>query len=236
MLWIYLLVMIGPLLLGLWAQARIKSSYARAAAIPASSGFTGAQTAAMILKAHNITDVRIEGVRGHLTDHYDPKGKVLRLSEPVFAGRSVAALGIAAHEAGHAIQDATRYGPLVIRNSIVPLASAGGNMSMFVLMGGMLAMAIAPRLGLVLLGAGILLFSAVVVFQLVNLPVEFDASRRARELLTSTGIVAQGVESREMSSVLSAAALTYVAATVSSIATLLWYVLHFVLAAQSNRE
>ncbi len=236
MLWIYLSVMIVPLLLGLWAQARIKSAYGRAAAIPASSGFTGAQTAQMILKAHNIGDVTVEPVRGHLTDHYDPRAKVLRLSEPVYAGRSVAALGIAAHEAGHAIQDAVHYGPLKLRNGIVPLAAAGGKFSIVIVIAGVMAMAIAPKLGLVLLGAGILLFSAVVVFQLVNLPVEFDASRRARELLTTTGMVAPGPEAKAMSGVLSAAALTYVAATVTSIATLLWYVLQFVLAAQTHRE
>jgi len=236
MLLIYLVLMGVPLLLGLWAQARIKSAYSRAAAVPASSGFTGAQTAGMILKAHNITNVAIEPVRGHLTDHYDPRAKVLRLSEPVFAGRSVAALGIAAHEAGHALQDATHYGPLKLRNGIVPLAAVGGGASQFLLIGGLVAMAIAPKLGLWLLGAGVVLFSAVVLFQLINLPVEFDASRRARELLTTTGIVAPGVEAKAMSSVLSAAALTYVAATVTSIATLLWYVLQFVLASQTDRR
>src|SRR5688572_3738794 len=115
MLWMLVLA-IGPVLLGLWAQARIKSAYARAAAVPASSGFTGAQTAQMILKAHKIDNVTVEPVRGHLSDHYDPRAKVLRLSEPVYAGRSVAALGIAAHEAGHALQDATHYGPLKLRN------------------------------------------------------------------------------------------------------------------------
>lgn len=235
LMWMLLLA-IGPLLLGLWAQWRIKSAYARAAAVPASSGFTGAQTAEMILRAHQIGDVRIEPVRGHLTDHYDPRAKVLRLSEPVFAGRSVAALGIAAHEAGHALQDATHYGPLKLRNGIVPLASVGANTGAMLALFGVIAMGIAPALSLWLLGAGIVLFSVVVVFQLVNLPVEFDASRRAKELLTSTGIVAQGGEAREMSSVLSAAALTYVAATVSSIATLLYYILHFVMAAQTSRE
>lgn len=235
MLWILLLA-VAPVLLGLWAQARVKSAYSRAAALPASSGFTGAQTAQMILKAHQITDVTVEPVRGHLTDHYDPRSKVLRLSEPVYAGRSVAALGIAAHEAGHALQDKDRYGPLALRNGIVPLAQAGSSMGLTLAGLGVLAMFIAPKLSIWLLGAGILLFAGVVVFQLINLPVEYNASSRAKQLLTSTGIIQPGEESREMSRVLSAAALTYVAATVSSVATLLYYVLHFLMAAQTNRE
>lgn len=224
---LYLLFFIPPLLLGLWAQWRVKSAYGRGSQIPATSRISGAEAAQMILDSHDIRGVRIEQVGGFLSDHYDPKHKVLRLSPDVYSGRSVAALGIAAHEAGHAIQDATNYGPLVIRNGIVPMAAIGSNLGMILIMVGMFAGAAATSLGRWAMIAGIALFTMVVVFQLINLPVEFDASRRAKDLLKSSNIVAPGGEARAMSRVLNAAALTYVAATVGAIATLLYYVLIF---------
>lgn len=223
---LYLLFFIPPLLLGLWAQMRVKSAYARASRIPATSGLTGADAAKMILEAHNIRGVRVEEGHGFLSDHYDPRHKVLRLSRDVHHGRSVASLGIAAHEAGHAVQDATRYAPLVIRNGIVPFAGIGSNIGIMLIFFGMIAGAGAGMgIGRWLMLAGIGLFSLVVIFQLINLPVEFDASRRAKDMLRSANLVAPGAEARAMKSVLSAAALTYVAATVGAIATLLYYVL-----------
>lgn len=235
-LWLYLILMVPPLLLGLWAQMRVKSSFARGLRVPASSGATGAEAAQMILDAHNLRGVRIESVPGHLSDHYDPRAKVLRLSHDVYGGRSVAALGIAAHEAGHAIQDATNYAPLVMRNSIVGFASAGSNIGIGMIFFGMMMGAAASGLGKWLMLGGIGLFSLVVIFQLINLPVEFDASRRAKDLLYSSNLVGQGDESRAMNSVLSAAALTYVAATVSAVATLLYYLLIFMGSSRQSQE
>jgi Zn-dependent membrane protease YugP len=157
-----------------------------------------------------------------MTDHYDPRHKVLRLSEPVYAGRSLAALGIAAHEAGHAMQDARGYAPLRLRNGLVPLASFGGGLAWIIIFAGFLLSQVSHTLGnhLVLLGIGA--FSLVVVFQLVNLPVEYDASRRARVALIDGGLISQD-EDVYVRKVLDAAALTYVAATLSSVMTLLYF-------------
>lgn len=212
----YLMFALPALLLGMWAQHKVKSSFARAKEIRAGSGLSGAETAQKILDAYNISNVGIEETKGFLSDHYDPKAKMLRLSADVYHGRSLASLGIAAHEVGHAIQDATRYTPLVIRNGIVPLAAIGSNVSLFLIMLGMGMGA----LNLVLLGIGA--FSLIVLFQLVNLPVEFNASSRARSILLEKGMVSSA-EEKEVASVLNAAALTYVAATISSVMTLLYY-------------
>lgn len=226
MFMLVIVLMIGPLLLGLWAQMRVKSTYALASRVPASAGASGAETARMILDSFGLRHVGVEAAQGFLSDHYDPKAKVLRLSPDVYQGRSVAALGIAAHEAGHAIQDATNYGPLVLRNGIVPLAAVGSQAGMFMLMiGAMLGGAAGVTGAYWLMIAGAVLFSAVVIFQIINLPVEFDASKRAKEILQQTGMVAPGPEAAAMNKVLSAAALTYVAATVGAIATLLYYLL-----------
>lgn len=229
---LYFLFMIPPLLLGLWAQFKVKSSFAKASQVRASSGITGAEAAQMILDSHDMRGVRIEPVQGFLSDHYDPKHKVLRLSPDVYSGRSVAALGIAAHEAGHAIQDAENYSPLVIRNAIVPVAGIGSQAGLIMIIIGMFMGAAATAMGKWLMIGGIVLFSAVVLFQLINLPVEFDASRRAKKLLYSSNLVREGGEARAMNSVLSAAAMTYVAATVGAVATLLYYVLIFMSSAR----
>ena len=171
----------------------------------------------------------IEPVAGQLTDHYDPGHKVLRLSEGVYAGRSVAALGIAAHEAGHAIQDASHYPGLIVRNAIVPVAGLGSTVFWILILAGMF-------LGMFrLIIAGIILFSATVVFQLINLPVEFDASRRARQMLLSTGLVAPD-EDEVVGRVLTAAAWTYVAATLTSVMTLLYYLFQFGLLGGRRRD
>ena len=207
---------IGPaLLLGLWAQMKVRSTYAAAHQEPAP--LSGAAAARHILDSAGLNGVEIEEVPGELTDHYDPREKVLRLSSANYRTRSLAAVGIAAHEAGHAIQDAHAYAPLVIRNAAVPVANFGGSGGL--LLAGLGFLMQAP----ILFWIGILLFSGVVFFQLVNLPVEFDASNRAKQQLVMLGIVpAQQMGS--VNSVLNAAAWTYVAGTLQSVLTLLYYV------------
>lgn len=214
----YLLFVAPALLLAAWAQMKVRSTYAAAQQEPAP--LSGAAAARHILNSAGLHNVEIEETPGELTDHYDPTAKVLRLSPHNYRMHSLAAVGIAAHEAGHAIQDAQRYAPLVVRNAAVPVANFGGGISIFLLI-----------LGLVmhlpfLFWAGILLFSGTVFFQLVNLPVEFDASNRAKKELVSLGIV----PSREMShvnGVLNAAAWTYVAGTLQSVLTLVYYLSMF---------
>lgn len=225
-------ILIGPaMLLALWAQFKVKSAFAHASKIAARSGMTGAQAAEALLWANGIRNVGIEQTPGQLSDHYDPKRKVLALSPDVFGGRSLAALGVAAHEAGHAIQDKEKYAPLVMRNGLVPLASVGGNLSMFVLIGGMVLMSTGALMGKWVFLIGIGLFSITVIFQLINLPVEFDASKRAKKLLVASGIVAED-ELPEVRRVLSAAAMTYVAATLAAVLTLVYYIIR----AQSSRQ
>jgi hypothetical protein len=217
------LVFVGPaILLALWAQWRVHSAYSHASQIPAASGYSGAQTAAALLEAGGIGNVQIEPVQGFLSDHYDPSHKVLRLSPDVYEGRSLAALGIAAHETGHAYQDAYRYPLLVARNALVPLASIGGNLSMIIILVGFILASLEPVLGRTVLLVGIAAFSLTVLFQIVNLPVEFDASKRARVALVNAGLISVQ-EDQVVKKVLDAAALTYVAATLSAILTLLYY-------------
>ena len=211
----YLLFLAPGLLLALWAQWRVSSAYHRASQVPASTGYSGAETAGEILRESG-GGVAIEVVPGQLTDHYDPGEKVLRLSPDVYRGRNLAALGIAAHEAGHAIQDAKKYPLLGLRNGLVPLANFGGSVGWLMIAAG-LVMALS---GLVY--AGIAVFSLTVLFQLVNLPVELDASRRAKAELVANGLIAPA-EGREVARVLNAAALTYVAATMTSILTLFYF-------------
>jgi len=214
----YLLFIAPAVLLALWAQFRVQSAYAAAGQVPAP--LSGAAAARHILDSAGLTGVAIDIVPGHLTDHYDPRDRVLRLSEEVFHGRSLAAVGIAAHEAGHALQHAWTYAPLVVRNLAVPIASFGSNASILMLIFG----AILNRPWLFL--AGIIAFSGVVVFQIVNLPVEFNASARAKAQLAQLGIVGPD-EMRYVNAVLNAAALTYVAATLQAILTLLYYLMRF---------
>lgn len=225
---LYFLFLAPGMLLAMWAQWRVKSAFAEGSQVPSSVGITGAETAQAILDAEGIRDVAIEPVQGYLSDHYDPSHKVLRLSPDVYYGHSLASLGVAAHEVGHAIQDARRYAPLVARNAIVPLAGLGSNLSWFVIFGG----AVAGMLHVVLLG--ILLFSLTVIFQVVNLPVEFDASRRARERLQAIGLI-RPAEDATVGHVLNAAAMTYVASTLTSILTLLYFVVRF-LGGGSNQD
>jgi len=220
-----LLFMIPPFLLSLYAQYKVKSAFAEMSKIP--TNLSGAQAARRMLDSSGLHSVGIERVAGHLSDHYDPSGKVLRLSGEVYDGRSMAALGVACHEAGHAFQDAERYAPLVIRNIAVPAANFGSSISGVLLMVGVL-MSLKP-----LLWVGIVLFSLVVFFQLVNLPVEFNASSRAKKQLIALGMVSDN-DSLYISKVLNAAALTYVAATLQSVMTLMYYVMHALSGRQSN--
>jgi len=221
---LYFLILAPGLLLAAWASYRVHSAFAEGQQYRPSSNLSGAEAAAEVLHAAGIADVGIEPVEGQLSDHYDPKAKVLRLSEPVYAGRSLSALGVAAHEAGHAIQDASHYPLLFMRNGLVPLASLGGGLSMIFLMLGMTLLFLHSMFGQVVLLIGIGLFSLTVLFQLVNLPVEFDASRRARTMLVNYNLITEE-EDKVVKRVLRAAAMTYVAATLTAILTLLYYLI-----------
>ena len=208
-------VWIAPaMLLAMWAQWKVQSSFAAAAREPAP--LSGAAAARHILDSAGATEVTIEPVAGHLTDHYDPQAKVLRLSQDVYDSRSLAAVGIAAHEAGHALQDAENYSLMSIRNAAVGVANFGSGLGLIVFMIG-LAIALKPVAWL-----GIALFAGTVFFQLVNLPVEIDASNRAKAQLVHLGIVPVA-DMPAVNSVLNAAAWTYVAGTLQSVFTLLYY-------------
>lgn len=226
----YWLVLGIGALLSFWASSKVKSAFQKWSQVGARSRRTGAQVANAILQAHGILDVKVEPVAGNLTDHYDPRSKTLRLSEPVYHQSSIAALGVAAHEVGHAIQHAQRYGPLQFRSAWVPVAGLGSNLGLILVMIGLpLAYSGSPLLAWI----GVVLFAATTVFTLITLPVEFDASKRALATLERGGILAAD-ELPGAKNVLDAAAMTYVAAAASSLLTLLYFVGQ-VLGA-SNRE
>ena len=208
----YLLLVVPALLIALIAQIQVKSAFSRYARVRCTSGLTGAQAAQRILQANGITDVRIEHISGKLTDHFDPQAKVIRLSDEVYGVASIAAVGVAAHEAGHAVQYATDYAP------IIPATRIGSNLSWPLLIAGLIFN------WSVLVWAGILLFGLVTVFQLVTLPVEFNASRRALAAIESRNLLTDD-ELRGARSVLRAAAMTYVAALLVSFAQLLRLIL-----------
>lgn len=214
----YFIILAPALLLGFWAQWRVKATYAAASKEPAA--ISGAAAARHMLDSAGLQDVSIEPIAGQLTDHYDPRAKVLRLSQGVYGERSLAAVGIAAHEAGHALQDAKGYVPLRIRNVAVPAAQFGSGAGTWILFGGLLL----QMKGLVLFG--IAAFAATVFFQLINLPVEFDASNRAKRQLVQYGIVPQQ-SMGGVNRVLNAAAWTYVAATLQAVLTLVYLVMRF---------
>ncbi len=222
-----LLLFVAPaLLLAIFAQIWMRSAYASAQKIPAP--LSGAAAARHVLDQAGLHSVPVEMTPGHLSDHYDPREKVLRLSPEVYQSQTLSAVGIAAHEAGHALQVAHQYAPLTIRNAAVPIAGFGSGVGELLLVLGL----IMNLSGLLL--AGIVLFSGVVFFQLINLPVEFNASARAKEQLVALNIVPRD-EMPYVNKVLNAAALTYVAATAQSILTLLYYVMHFA-GGQSDRD
>jgi len=220
----FLLWVAPAILLGLWAQFRVRSTYAVAQEQPAP--LSGAAAARHILDSAGLTNVAIEPVEGFLSDHYDPRDKVLRLSADVYQGRNLASVGIAAHEAGHALQDANAYAPLVVRNAAVPVANFGSGAGIWILIIGFI-LNLKP---LILLGIG--LFACMVFFQLVNLPVEFNASNRAKRQLVDLGVVSVD-QMWYVNRVLNAAAWTYVAATLQSILTLLYYIMRY---SGSNRD
>jgi len=220
----YFVYLAPALLLAFWAQMKVKSQYAAASKVPAN--LSGAAAARRILDFAGLQDVAIEPIRGQLTDHYDPRDKVLRLSEGVYGTNSMAAVGIAAHEAGHALQDAKSYTPLVIRNMAVPAASFGSSAGMLLIMAG-IGLSYAQFAGSkYLILAGIVGFGCVAAFQLINLPVEFDASNRAKRLLVEHNMV-PAAQMGAVNGVLNAAAWTYVAATLQSVLILLYYVMRF---------
>jgi hypothetical protein len=212
---LYLLAMGPGLLLSMWASFKVKSTFKRYSQVSARSGLSGAEAARELLRQKGIHDVRVEQVSGFLSDHYDPRARTLRLSPDVYGGRSLAALGVAAHEAGHAIQHATNYGPLNFRTLVVKPAMIGSNLGMYVVFGGMLL----NFSGLI--WVGIVLFSAFVIFTLITLPVEFNASSRAVAVLEQSGMITPA-ESGPTRAVLNAAALTYVAAAISAILQLVY--------------
>jgi len=217
MTWIFLIGV--PLILGLWAQMRVSRAFGHWKQVAATSGVTGAQAAREILSAANIGDVDVVEINDMLGDHYDPTNKRLCLSTDVYNTPSVAALGIAAHECGHAIQHQKAYAPLKWRMAVVPVTQIASNMLPFIFLGGLFF----GIFKLALLAVGVYL--VLTLFQLITLPVEFDASRRAKIILQQMGIIRPGEETAGVNQVLDAAALTYVAAFVASLGTLLYYLL-----------
>ncbi|HYG23081.1 MAG TPA: zinc metallopeptidase [Verrucomicrobiae bacterium] len=214
---LYIVFMLPGLLLGLWAQMRLSSAYNRYIRVGTSSGLSGAQAAREILDNAGLYNVPVEQVPGRLTDHYDPQRRALFLSSENFQGRSLAAVGVAAHEAGHALQHQAAYGPLNFRMAMVPITQFASKAWMGILLLGFI---VGGAYFSKFVWAAIAIFSVIALFQIITLPVEFDASRRAKERLLQLGIVHSG-ESDGVSKVLSAAALTYVAAMVSAVMTLL---------------
>lgn len=215
---LYLMMLAPALLLSLWASWRVKSNFKKYSKVRTGRGITGAQAATELLRMAGISDVSVVQTRGLLSDHYNPVNKTLALSEGVYGSPSVAAVGIAAHEAGHAIQHAKGYGPLWLRSVLVPTANIGSSIGYIMMFIGLLL----ASQNLVLLG--VVLFSAVLLFQVVTLPVEFNASSRAKALLVDYGIITER-ERYAVDKVLNAAALTYVAAVVSTLMTMLYFLL-----------
>ncbi|NLB70043.1 MAG: zinc metallopeptidase [Lentisphaerae bacterium] len=215
---LYIIITLPALLLSVIASTLVKSTFKKYSQVGVSSGMTGAQAAAMMLAKSGTNDVKIGKSRGLLSDHYDPTSKTLRLSNDVYNSKSLSAIGVACHEAGHALQDAQGYKPLAWRSALVPVTQFGSSFSYFFILGGMLFQ-IAP-----LIKIGIVLFSAAVLFSIVTLPVEWDASRRAKLQMVECGIVTQK-ESEASGKVLNAAFLTYIAAAASALLTLLYYLI-----------
>lgn len=216
----YFILIIHALLFGLWAQSQVNTNFQKYSQIGTMRGMTGAQAAEYILRQNEIYDVQIRHVSGHLSDNFNPRNKTINLSDSVYNSTSIAAIGVAAHEAGHAVQHAVNYAPIRIREMIIPVTQIGSWLYLPIIMVGFLFSSQA------LVNVGILLFSTLAIFQLVTLPVEFDASGRAIRTLESSGIL-YGEEITGAKKVLKAAALTYVAALVSSLAQLLRLILIF---------
>lgn len=217
---LYLLFSLPALLLGFWAQLKVQAAFNKYSQVRSFVGLTGAQVARRILDMNGLNHVRVEEVGGLLSDHYDPTKKVLRLSHDVYRGNSLAAAGIAAHEAGHALQHRENYGPLKIRTFMVPSVQIGSWLGPIIFIVGLL---MSSTIGTQIAWFGLLLFGATALFAIVTLPVEFDASRRAKAWLSDSGIIYRGEEMKGVNSVLDAAALTYVAAAIQAVSTILYY-------------
>lgn len=212
---IYFVFILPGLALAMWASWRVQSNFRYYSQVPAQSGASGAEAARYILDRAGLEDVRVVPVEGQLSDHYSPTDKTLALSQDVYNGRSVAAIGIAAHEAGHALQHADNYWPLWVRSALVPTANIGSTL-------GYIVMAIGLFLSPFVVVLGAILFSTVLAFQLITLPVEFDATARAKRIAIESGLVGRS-EREGMDKVLNAAALTYVAACISTLMVMLYY-------------
>ena len=217
---LYIVCLLVPLGFGMYAQHKVKSTFRRYSELPEDSGMTGAQIAERILIANGLTDVPVRSVPGWFTDHYDPRTRSVHLSEPVFGGTSISSTAVAAHEVGHAIQHAKAYTPMTVRSALWPITSIASSTWIFLLFGG----AILGFLGLIYIALA--LYAAVVLFQIVTLPVEFDASRRAGIQLRELGI-ANPDESEGVSRVLRAAAMTYIAGALAALSQLLYFAMIF---------
>lgn len=222
-----ILLMVGPLLLGFWAQSSIKKNVGRESQVANATGLSGAEVARRILDSNGLQDVEIRHTPGELSDHYDPRSRTVNLSDIVFGQRSVAAAAIAAHEVGHAIQHQKKYAPLQIRSALVPAATFGSQAFMPLVIIGMILAAAGSIIGPQVFLFGIALYSMAALFQVVTLPVEFDASRRANQQMLELGLVT-GPQIEGTKKVLNSAAMTYVAGALAAIGTLLFYVLQFV--------
>lgn len=227
--WLYLILVVPAFIISLIAQAKVKSTYSKMAKVRNTSGYTGAQAAAAVLRHYGILDVRIEETSGKLSDHFDPRSKVIRLSREVYYGNSIAAVGIACHEAGHAAQHAQSYAPIKLRNSIIPVCNIGSYLGLPLAFAGYF-LGFEP---LILVGLG--LYSLIAVFQLVTLPVEFNASARAVKVIDETGLLRGEEEISGAKKVLSAAAMTYVAALAVTLANLLRFAILFLGRGRKNR-
>lgn len=227
--WLYLILVVPAFILSLVAQAKVKSTYSRMAKVRNTSGYTGAQAAAAVLRHYGIMDVRIEETSGKLSDHFDPRSKVIRLSREVYYGNSIASVGIACHEAGHAAQHAQGYVPIKVRNAIIPVCNIGSYLGIPLAFAGYF-LGFEP---LVLVGLG--LYSLITIFQLVTLPVEFNASARAVRVIDENGLLRSEEEISGAKKVLSAAAMTYVAALAVSLANLLRFAILFLGRGRRNR-
>ena len=224
-----ILVLIPAMIFAFWAQMKVNSTFKKYAKVPSRRGLTGAEAARRVLDASGLYHVRVERVRGHLTDHYDPRENVIRLSDATYASTGIAAIGVAAHEAGHAVQHAQGYIPIKLRSAIIPLTRFGSFLAMPLFIVGMLfsrGSYLGYGIGTIFMVTGILFFSFSTLFQLVTLPTEFNASARAMKALEDGGLLAAD-ELPAAKSTLSAAAMTYVAALASSLASLLRLILIF---------
>jgi Zn-dependent membrane protease YugP len=221
----YLLLVVPTLILSIWAQITVKSTFAKYSKIPSSRAITGVDAASLLLKSNNIMDVKVERIAGSLTDHYSPMEKVLRLSQPVFGSTSIAAVGVAAHEAGHAIQHAVHWSPLALRSTLVPVANIGSRIGPWLAIIGLgISSQSSSGIASLLFNIGILLFGGAVLFYVITLPVEIDASRRAIVVLRANNVLSEK-ELNGVKKVLTAAALTYIASALTAIASLLRLIL-----------